>query len=117
MSYYQAMKQLEYFDIQNPCRQICRFNRQKICAVCFRSMNERQHWDEADDEEKRTTLRRSHQRRLAYRRAAWLAQQQKKHRPAAQQFELFAQESSLKGEHRPSAIAEEDKPQLSLFPE
>ncbi|MDO4776506.1 MAG: DUF1289 domain-containing protein [Cardiobacteriaceae bacterium] len=112
------MNQLEYFAIQNPCQQVCRFSRQKICQVCFRSIAERSAWDEADDEGKRAILRRSHKRRLLYRREAWLRQQGGKKRPV-QQFELFppAQDAVPHFLRAPATPADDDNPQLALFPD
>lgn len=111
------MKQLEYFAIANPCQHICRFGREQICRVCYRSLAERQSWDSDTDEAKRATLRKSHRRRLLYRREAWLMQQKKRPPSAAQQIELFADSASLTGNATPLPLppADDEHPQLSLF--
>lgn len=114
------MKQIESFPIDNPCQQICRFNRQRYCRTCMRHMDERIAWDTYDDEEKRTVLRKCHRRRLAYRRAAYLQMQamQRQQQPVVQQqlslFEALNTRTTT-GAKAAQPDGDEDDPQLPLF--
>ena len=113
------MKQLEYFAIANPCQNICRFGREQICRVCYRSLAERKSWDSDSDEQKRATLRKCHRRRLLFRREAWLQQEKKRLPHATQQFELFADDYGFAAPDHPPVLpaADDDNPQLPLFGE
>lgn len=112
------MNQIEYFAIQNPCQENCRFNHRNICQTCFQSIEEHTRWPEASDCEKRVILRRGRQRRFSLQRETRRLQQAGKKRPV-QQFELFplAQDAMP---HFPCASicqADDDNPQLALFPD
>lgn len=113
------MVQLEYFPIDNPCQQTCRFNRQQYCRVCLRHRNEKKDWDTMTDTEKRAVLRKCHRRKLAYRRAEYqlLQAQKQTNTSPSMQPDLFQnpnknknQQSNIKGIQH-----DDDNPQLSLF--
>ncbi len=40
-----AVDQIEIFDIDNPCKGICENGPRGYCRGCFRSREERQHWN------------------------------------------------------------------------
>ncbi|UJF24936.1 DUF1289 domain-containing protein [Suttonella sp. R2A3] len=116
------MKQLESFPIENPCQQICRFNRQRYCRTCMRHMDERIHWEEYDDEEKRRVLRKCYRRKLAYKRAAYLQsvaeRQHAPTQPTPRQLDLFNANKRKTPTEQPKKVTpkdDEESPQLSLF--
>ena len=39
------MNQIELFEIKNPCIGVCENNPRGFCRGCFRSREERQHWN------------------------------------------------------------------------
>lgn len=55
-------EQLEFFEIQSPCRGICQANGQGYCRGCFRSREERFGWLKFTDSQKRNILRLCRQR-------------------------------------------------------
>lgn len=55
-------EQLEFFEIQSPCRGICQTNEQGYCKGCFRSRDERFEWLKFTDSQKRNILRLCYQR-------------------------------------------------------
>ncbi|EKT62570.1 DUF1289 domain-containing protein [Providencia burhodogranariea] len=56
------IEQLEFFEIQSPCRAICQTNEQGYCRGCFRSRDERFEWLKYTDAQKRNVLRLCRQR-------------------------------------------------------
>ncbi|MCW2254990.1 putative Fe-S protein YdhL (DUF1289 family) [Providencia alcalifaciens] len=56
------VEQLEFFEIQSPCRGICQTNEQGYCRGCFRSRDERFQWLKFTDPQKRNILRLCRQR-------------------------------------------------------
>ncbi|MEX6313734.1 DUF1289 domain-containing protein [Providencia manganoxydans] len=55
-------EQLEFFEIQSPCRGICQTNEQGYCRGCYRSREERFGWLKFTDPQKRNILRLCRQR-------------------------------------------------------
>ncbi|MCV6603684.1 MAG: DUF1289 domain-containing protein [Porticoccaceae bacterium] len=47
------MEQREFFAIPNPCQGVCKSGPRGFCHGCFRSRDERQHWNRLDDPTKR----------------------------------------------------------------
>lgn len=61
------VEQLEFFEIQSPCRGICQTNEQGYCRGCFRSRDERFQWLKFTDPQKRNILRLCRQRYIRSR--------------------------------------------------
>ena len=112
------MNQIEYIAIQSPCQENCRFNHRNICQTCLQSIEERARWPKASDCEKRVILRRAKQRRFSLQRETRRQQQAGKKRPV-QQFELFplAHNTVPRFLQTPVTPADDDNPQLALFPD
>ena len=51
------MKQIEIFEIPSPCIGICQSGPKGYCIGCFRSRDERLHWQAIDDEVKRKIIK------------------------------------------------------------
>lgn len=68
------LDQIEFFDIQSPCRRVCETDKQGYCIKCFRSRKERFNWLKFSDVQKQEILRLCKQRAL--RRRYQLLQQQ-----------------------------------------
>ncbi len=121
MRYNVAMIQIEYFPIDNPCRQLCRFNRQHICKVCHRHRDEKKAWDSFSEAEKRSIIRKCSQRKLAYRYTEYRLIQQQKQLQAkpSEQLNLFKTASKKPPDSLPlvpqSQYIHGDSSQLSLF--
>lgn len=77
-------EQLEFFEIQSPCRGICQTNEQGYCRGCYRSREERFDWLKFTDPQKRNILRLCRQR---YIRS--LAMKKTQEDPPTAQQELF----------------------------
>ncbi|MEY1162350.1 DUF1289 domain-containing protein [Providencia manganoxydans] len=77
-------EQLEFFEIQSPCRGICQTNEQGYCRGCYRSREERFGWLKFTDPQKRNILRLCCQR---YMRS--LAIKKTQEDPPTAQQELF----------------------------
>lgn len=50
-------------EIKNPCRKICRYDEDKICIGCHRSMEEAAGWPFFSDEQKIEVLLRAEERK------------------------------------------------------
>lgn len=57
-------QQFELFDIQNPCRGICRTDNRGYCVGCYRSREERLHWHHLTTGQKRQVLRLAYDRKV-----------------------------------------------------
>lgn len=77
-------EQLEFFEIQSPCRGVCQTNEQGYCRGCYRSREERFDWLKFTDPQKRNILRLCRQR---YIRS--LAMKKMQEDPPTAQQELF----------------------------
>ncbi|HAT1610475.1 TPA: DUF1289 domain-containing protein [Raoultella planticola] len=62
-------EQLEFFPVQSPCRGICQSDERGFCRGCFRSREERFHWQTMSDVQKQDVLRLCRQRLLRKLRA------------------------------------------------
>lgn len=83
------MEQLDFFIVPSPCIGYCQLNEKGYCKGCFRSREERFHWQSLTNQEKRNVIR------LCRRRY------QNRHR------ENSAEQDVL--------LTKKDNPQLSLF--
>jgi predicted Fe-S protein YdhL (DUF1289 family) len=50
------MEQIEFFEIRNPCISVCQNGPRGFCKGCYRSREERQHWNSLDDSVKRKVI-------------------------------------------------------------
>ncbi|UAA38060.1 DUF1289 domain-containing protein [Paraneptunicella aestuarii] len=64
------MKQIEIFEIPSPCIGVCQAGPNGFCLGCFRSRDERLHWQKLDDDVKRKILKACAMRRKRAERAA-----------------------------------------------
>jgi len=55
--------QLQLFNVENPCVNICEVNNRGYCIGCLRSREERFHWNEWPDSTKSKVLKLCQQRR------------------------------------------------------
>lgn len=60
------MQQLEFFNIPSPCIGVCQSGPRGYCLGCFRSREERQHWNDIDDATKRIVVTACNRRKRAY---------------------------------------------------
>ncbi|PSW21353.1 DUF1289 domain-containing protein [Photobacterium sanctipauli] len=56
------MEQLDFFTIPSPCVGVCQVNNRGYCKGCFRSREERFHWQNLTNEQKRNVIRLCKQR-------------------------------------------------------
>lgn len=56
------MEQLDFFTIPSPCIGVCQANNRGYCKGCFRSRDERFHWQQLTNEQKRNVVRLCKQR-------------------------------------------------------
>lgn len=69
------MDQIEFFDIQSPCKRVCETDKQGYCLTCYRSRAERFNWLKLSNSQKQDVLRLCKKRAL--RRRYLLIQQQR----------------------------------------
>jgi hypothetical protein len=60
------MKQLEFFDIPSPCIGVCESGPRGYCVGCFRSREERLHWNVVDNGTKKIIVQACTRRKRAY---------------------------------------------------
>ncbi len=60
------MQQIEFFDIPSPCIGVCQSGPRGYCLGCFRSREERQHWNAVDDNTKRIIVKACNRRKKAF---------------------------------------------------
>ncbi|NEN75942.1 DUF1289 domain-containing protein [Pelistega sp. NLN82] len=58
------MEQLEFFEIPSPCISVCQSNEKGYCMGCFRTRDERFHWQQLSDSQKRDVLKACRIRRV-----------------------------------------------------
>lgn len=80
------MQQMEFFTIPSPCIGVCESGPRGYCLGCFRSREERKHWNDIDDNTRRIVVTACNRRKRAF-----LARQKQddKQDPHFQQGELF----------------------------
>lgn len=57
------MQQLEFFNIPSPCIGVCQSGERGYCKGCFRSREERLHWNVLDAATKRTIIKACQRRK------------------------------------------------------
>ncbi len=60
------MDQIEFFEIKNPCLGICENGPRGYCRGCFRSREERQHWNILEQSVKYKVIKACAQRKRRY---------------------------------------------------
>ena len=63
------VKQIEFFEISNPCIGVCQNGPRGFCLGCFRSREERQYWNELEQDVKRQIVKACGQRQHRARQA------------------------------------------------
>ncbi|MCJ8314017.1 MAG: DUF1289 domain-containing protein [Saccharospirillaceae bacterium] len=81
------MRQIEFFDIANPCKKICISGDKGLCIGCFRKREERLHWKELDDFTKKQIIRACAIREKKYN--AGLSKKKKRPRGDDNQMDIF----------------------------
>ncbi|RXJ74247.1 DUF1289 domain-containing protein [Veronia nyctiphanis] len=56
------MEQLDFFDVPSPCVGVCQVNNKGYCKGCFRSRDERFHWNDFNNDQRRHVVRLCRQR-------------------------------------------------------
>ncbi|WP_407333193.1 DUF1289 domain-containing protein [Enterovibrio sp. 27052020O] len=56
------MEQLDFFTVPSPCIGVCQVNNKGYCKGCFRSRDERFHWNDFNSEQRRNVVRLCKQR-------------------------------------------------------
>lgn len=69
------MKQIEFFEIKNPCIGVCQNGPRGFCQGCFRSREERQYWNELEQDVKRQIVKACGQRERRARQAKLATQE------------------------------------------
>lgn len=106
----------QLFHTPNPCRSICTVNNKGFCKGCFRSREERFHWNEFTEYQKHLVVQLCYVREKrieAARRKKLLQEEQNKLQQEAQ-FDLFASQVIEKNLHNEQE-AIEDSLQIDLF--
>ncbi len=106
----------EFFDTPNPCRSICTVNNKGFCKGCFRSREERFHWNEFTEYQKHLVVQLCHVREKrveAARRKKALHEAQAKEQEKAQ-FDLFGEAIVYEETESTQEIIKES-PQRGLF--
>lgn len=106
----------QLFHTPNPCRSICAVNNKGFCKGCFRSREERFHWNEFTEYQKHLVVQLCHVREKrieAARRKKMLQDEQNKAQQEAQ-FDLFASQMIAQELYDEQEIIEES-PQIDLF--
>jgi predicted Fe-S protein YdhL (DUF1289 family) len=106
----------EFFHTPNPCRSICTVNNKGFCKGCFRSREERFHWNEFSEYQKHLVVQICHEREKRVetaKRKKMLQEAQAKEQQKAQ-FDLFG-ESTNYAESELTKELNADSPQIGLF--
>ena len=70
------MQQIEIFEIPSPCKGICQVNNRGYCKGCYRSRDERFHWNKFTNAEKRKVISLCQQRYKRFLQKKQQAEQQ-----------------------------------------
>mgnify|MGYP006096708427 CR=1 FL=1 len=106
----------EFFQTPNPCRSICTVNNKGFCKGCFRSREERFHWNEFTEYQKHLVVQICHVREKrieAARRKKRLQEAQAQEQQKAQ-FDLFG-EAIIYEDTESMTGLNENSPQIDLF--
>ncbi|MBL4798589.1 MAG: DUF1289 domain-containing protein [Oleispira sp.] len=107
----------EFFHTPNPCRSICTVNNKGFCKGCFRSREERFHWNEFSEYQKHLVVQLCYGREKrveAARRKKLLIEAQNKAQQKAQ-FDLFGEAIIYEDKAPIQATETESSPQIGLF--
>lgn len=63
------MEQLDFFTVPSPCIGVCQVNNKGYCKGCYRSRDERFHWNDLTSEQRRNVIRLCKQRYARLKRA------------------------------------------------
>lgn len=106
----------QLFHTPNPCRSICTVNNKGFCKGCFRSREERFHWNEFTEYQKHLVVQLCHvrEKRIEAARRKKLLQEEQNTLQQKAQFDLFANDviyEAPQGEKETVEIS----PQINLF--
>ncbi|OUS40435.1 hypothetical protein A9R00_06050 [Oleispira antarctica] len=107
----------EFFHTPNPCRSICTVNNKGFCKGCFRSREERFHWNEFTEYQKHLVVQLCYSREKrveAARRKKLLIEAQNKAQQKAQ-FDLFGEAIVYENKAVEQEPEIENSPQIGLF--
>ena len=107
----------EFFHTPNPCRSICTVNNKGFCKGCFRSREERFHWNEFTEYQKHLVVQLCYGREkrvAAARRKKLLIEAQNKAQQKAQ-FDLFGEAIVYEDKSPEQSTELESSPQIGLF--
>lgn len=82
----QIIEQIEIFEIPSPCKGVCQVNNRGYCLGCFRSREERFHWNQLSNAQKKHIIRLCAQREKRIRQHQ--AQQQDSNSHGSEQTNL-----------------------------
>jgi predicted Fe-S protein YdhL (DUF1289 family) len=82
----QIIEQIEIFEIPSPCKGVCQVNNRGYCLGCFRSREERFHWNQLSNAQKKHIIRLCAQREKRIRQHQ--AQQQDSNSNGSEQTNL-----------------------------
>ena len=82
----QIIEQIEIFEIPSPCKGVCQVNNRGYCLGCFRSREERFHWNQLSNAQKKHIIRLCAQRET--RKRQHQAQQQDSNSNGSEQTNL-----------------------------
>jgi predicted Fe-S protein YdhL (DUF1289 family) len=106
----------ELFHTPNPCRSICTVNTKGFCKGCFRSREERFHWNEFTEYQKHLVVQlcQVREKRVEAARRKKLLQEAQAREQQKAQFDLFGEATVYE---EPESIKElnEKSPQFGLF--
>ncbi|MFD2179601.1 DUF1289 domain-containing protein [Veronia pacifica] len=74
------MEQLDFFDVPSPCIGVCQVNNKGYCKGCFRSRDERFHWNDLSGDQRLQVIRLCRQRYLRISRARLAKQRENEYR-------------------------------------
>ena len=106
----------EFFQTPNPCKSICTVNNKGFCKGCFRSREERFHWNEFTEYQKHLVVQMCYvrEKRIEAARRKKLLQAAQAEAQQKAQFDLFS-EAVIYEESGPETEPVEISPQIDLF--
>ncbi len=106
----------QLFHTPNPCRSICTVNNKGFCKGCFRSREERFHWNEFTEYQKHLVVQlcQVREKRVEAARRKKLLQDAQNQAQQKAQFDLFG-DAIIYTESESEKELPTDSPQLYLF--
>ncbi|WP_325892815.1 DUF1289 domain-containing protein [Grimontia sp. NTOU-MAR1] len=86
------MEQLDFFTVPSPCIGVCQVNNKGYCKGCFRSREERFHWNDFTGEQRRNVIRLCKQRYVRVMRAKLAKETEGQVEETSPQQSLFSDE-------------------------